>query len=527
MKAIILARVSSKEQEEGQSIPSQVRRLTEYTIKKNLQVDQVFQVTESSSKETRKQFDQIIAYIKKSREPMALVTDTVDRLQRSFRETPLLDEMRKEGKLELHFLREGLIVTSQSNSAQLLQWDIGVLFASSYVRQLSDNVKRSKEQSIKNGDWVSKAPLGYRNISLPSGGKSIEVDQQNAPFIVKMFELYAQGTHSFQTVANEMNKLGMRNAQGNFILPSRVEITLKNPFYFGVMCVKGELYPHKYPALIPEYLFDKVQSIIASHGKSPVHYAGKELLFRGLIKCGRCGCTVSGDIKKQKYVYYACSNSKGTCSKLWVREEKLMAELLAYFDKIQLSDEQISEIIMHLKESYSNEQDFFKHSQESLRKELDHIQGRLSKLIDMHLDGGIDAETYRLKLEEYKARQREIAQEIKAHINADESCLIIAQTVLSLAQRAKETFIGSKMNEKQQFLNFAFSNLRLDGRKLDLELKEPFFTLAKMADQPEWLESLATLRNFDWRSIQQDLVFFSRNLIAPMSSTLLNNLYPS
>ena len=110
MKAILLARVSSKEQEEGQSIPSQVRRLTEYATRKNLQVAQTFQITESSTKETRKQFDQIIAYIKKSKQPIALITDTVDRLQRSFRETPLLDEMRKQGKLELHFLREGLVV---------------------------------------------------------------------------------------------------------------------------------------------------------------------------------------------------------------------------------------------------------------------------------------------------------------------------------------------------------------------------------------------------------------------------------
>lgn len=66
------------------------------------------------------------------------------------------------------------------------------------------------------------------------------------------------------------------------------------------------------------------------------------------------------------------------------------------------------EIVAYLKKSYANEQEFFKHSQEALRKELDSIQNRLSKLIDMHLDGAIDSETYHLKLEEYKKRQREI-----------------------------------------------------------------------------------------------------------------------
>ena len=171
MKAIIFARVSSKDQEDGQSIPAQVRRLTEYALRKNFSIDSTYQVTESSSKDTRKQFEQIINYVKKSKEPFALITDTVDRLQRSFRETPLLDELRRQGKLELHFLREGLIVNQLSNSAQLLQWDIGVLFASSYVRQLGDNVKRSQEQCIKNGQWISKAPYGYKNVSLPSGAR--------------------------------------------------------------------------------------------------------------------------------------------------------------------------------------------------------------------------------------------------------------------------------------------------------------------------------------------------------------------
>jgi site-specific DNA recombinase len=489
MKAIILARVSSKEQEEGQSIPAQIRRLTEYTQKKNLVVEpeHICEITESSSKITRKQFDQIVALVNKSKEPMALVTDTVDRLQRSFRETPLLDELRRKGKLELHFLREGLVVNKESNSAQLLQWDIGVLFASSYVRQLSDNVKRSKDQSTKNGQWTAKAPFGYKNVTLPSGQKSIEIDQEQAPFVQKMFELYSTGVHSFQTITDEMTRLGMKNAKGGQLLSSRIEFTLKNPFYMGMMRMNEELYPHKYPPIISEELFDKVQDIIGGHHKSPIHYAGKELLFRGLIKCERCGCTVTGDIKKQKYVYYSCNNAKGVCNKVWVKEETLVAELLTYFDKIQLSDEQIHKIIAYLKQSYASEQAFFMHSQEALRKELDHIQARLSKLIDMHLDGGIDTETYRLKLDEYKKRQREITQEMKAHVNADESCLITAQTVLSLAQRSKDIFMSSKLAEKQQFLNFVFSNFRLDGEKLDLELKEPFNIFAKLGDQPEWL----------------------------------------
>lgn len=43
MKALLLARVSSKEQEEGQSIPAQIRRLTEYAQKRVLRLNKCFQ----------------------------------------------------------------------------------------------------------------------------------------------------------------------------------------------------------------------------------------------------------------------------------------------------------------------------------------------------------------------------------------------------------------------------------------------------------------------------------------------------
>ncbi|MBS4166666.1 MULTISPECIES: hypothetical protein [unclassified Neochlamydia] len=118
-----------------------------------------------------------------------------------------------------------------------------------------------------------------------------------------------------------MNKLGLPNAQGNLLGSSRIKITLKNPFYFGVMRIKGELYPHRYPLLISEGLLGQVQDIMAGHNKAPIHYAGHPILFRELITCEPSGCAATGDIKKQKYIYYSCNNSKRTCQKIWVREE--------------------------------------------------------------------------------------------------------------------------------------------------------------------------------------------------------------
>jgi site-specific DNA recombinase len=52
-KAVILARVSSKEQEEGYSIEAQKHRLQDYCKRKKLEVVKVFEIVESSTRGDR------------------------------------------------------------------------------------------------------------------------------------------------------------------------------------------------------------------------------------------------------------------------------------------------------------------------------------------------------------------------------------------------------------------------------------------------------------------------------------------
>ena len=203
MKAIILARVSTREQEEkDHSNPAQVRRLKEYADKKQLEELVVFEIAESSTHDTRKKFEKVLTIIKNSKEILALVVETVDRLQRSFKESVVLDDLRKQGKVELHFVRENLVLSKDANSSQLLQWDMAVMFARSYVLQLSDNVKRSIEQKLKRGECIGQAPIGYLNIRDEEDKSQVVVDPDKGFLVVKVFEVYATGNYSMKTISN-------------------------------------------------------------------------------------------------------------------------------------------------------------------------------------------------------------------------------------------------------------------------------------------------------------------------------------
>jgi len=233
MEAIILARVSTEEQmSEGQSIPAQLARAREYAARKDLEIQSEHQFDESSTKDRRKKFEQVIDEIKESKEKVALVVETVDRLQRSFRESVLLDELRKQDKLELHFIRENLIIHKESNSSEIQRWDLAVFVAKSYVLQVSDNVKRTFERKIRNGEFFHKAPIGYMNTTNEKGEKVIVPDQAKVHLVAKIFELYAVGTYSMATVAKMVGEMGLKSSTKTPKMPKlrQIEAILKNPF---------------------------------------------------------------------------------------------------------------------------------------------------------------------------------------------------------------------------------------------------------------------------------------------------------
>jgi site-specific DNA recombinase len=491
MKAIILARVSTKEQqEEGYSIPSQVKRLADYSNSKNFVILKTFKIVESSSKETRINFEEVLNLIKISKEPLALVTDTIDRLQRSFRESVILDDFRKAGKVEIHFYRENLVLTVNSNSSNLLRWDMGVMFARSYVLQLSDNVKRSIEQKLRNGEWIGKAPIGYINTVDEEGKKIIIPDPERAHYIPKIFEMYASGNHSMKIIASEMKKFGLIN-NTPFKKPvsnSQIEWILKNPFYCGQMRVKEKIYQHHYEPLISLYLFNKAQEVAKSWNKKPFRYAAKPAIFRGIIKCAECGCTITPEIKKGRYVYYSCSNYHDIHKKrIYVKEEDLLKPIYEVLKSIKIPDDILEWLTQELKKIHENKSRFHQENLKKLQKDYDLLEERISKMYDDKLDGFISEELYQKKLKEYKEKQRDILIQIEEHNKADENFYITASKVLDLANRALEIFESSEVNEKRALINLLLQNPLLSERKLLFFLRSPFYMIAKCGQTKNWL----------------------------------------
>jgi site-specific DNA recombinase len=494
MKAIILARVSTEEQKEtGNSLPAQQARLVSYIEKnENLTLIKEFVFDESAYKEHRKEFQKIINFIEQQKETVALCCDKVDRLSRDFLVgLPLLEKLRRNGNIELHLPSDNLVLHKDSPATDLFHYNIAVSLAQYYSNAISDNIKRAWEQKIRNGEIMTKAPIGYFNRRIDEK-QDVYIDEVRAPHIVEIFELYATGLYSMQKIATEMEKEGLRSRHYNKVLKVRqIETILKNHFYCGFNTYKKKniTYAHKYESLISKELFDKCTAIREAKTKNKTKATKHEFIFSGLIPCGDCGCRITPELKKGKYKYYHCTNHKKICKKVFVREERLLEPIHEVMNRLSLNDAEIDQILNAYEE---HSLDYNKHTDGQLKAhkaEYSQINGKIETMYDDKLDGRITTDMYDKKVKELNARKSELEQKIKKLQSGNTYCRITAKHLLSITQRLKNIFESSEVDEKKQILNLLFQNFSLQGKNFLFNTKTPF---------REVLECGISVNNVSW-----------------------------
>jgi len=503
-KAVILARISSKEQEDGYSIDAQNHRSNLYCDRHNLTILKVFELVESSTQGDRRKFMEIIQFVKRQGEPIAIVADKVDRVQRSFKEYPLLDALIQEGKIELHFVTENYCIHKDSVSQERLMWSMGVMMAQSYVENLKDNVKRAFEQKIRQGGWIAMAPIGYINIKDNRDRGDITIDPERAPLIKRLFETYATGAHTIGEMHTKTIEWGLRNRVGKqeYLVRSQVHKVLTNPFYFGQMKIKDRLYPHCYEPIISKDVFDTCQNVMKGWNKKPFKWRGKEFIFRGLLKCASTGRTVTADQKTRIYAsgktaqwtYLRCGNPADHNKIMWVREDAVLKQAEMVLKDLRISPEVLKGIYAYLSQIEQTEQAFHVGQTTALQKERQIIQNRQDKLMDLLMDNAIDRKEYDSRKLALRNRQMEIESHITAHRLGDDGFKKALCSQLAVVSEAFDLFNYSTISDKRSVLNFVFANLSLKGDKLLYSFRKPFNQFADCVDLDSWLKLIDVLR---------------------------------
>ena len=95
---------------------------------------------------------------------------------------------------------------------------------------------------------------------------------------------------------------------------STVHTILRNRLYTGQFEWNGKLIQGKHQPLVSVELWERVQGVLDGRNASKAKRGmTHDFAFSGLIACAKCGCSVVGEIKKQRYVYYHCTGYADKC----------------------------------------------------------------------------------------------------------------------------------------------------------------------------------------------------------------------
>lgn len=477
------------------SLDAQNTRLIEYAKRKNLEVIKTFQIVESSTQGDRKKFQEMINFCKKQKDTIAILADAVDRMQRSFKESVMLDELMRKDKIELHFLRENMIIGKNANTINIMQWDFAVLGAKSYVLQLSENVKRSLEYKAKGGEITSSAPIGYQNYRDEMGKAKVRLHPVFAPLVKIMFERYSLGRTSIKELHEFAKYHRLTGKNGKIISTSNIHKMLQNPFYFGLMKWKGNLQPHIYPPLISQELWERCQEIrtgIKAQNK-PFKYAAKEFLYRGLIRCANSGKICSCELKKEQFEYVVCYTKEG--KRKYIPEKDISEQIAYIMHSIKIPEEMVKSLHIHLKASKEAEIQFRDNELTKLKSDLSRTINRIDRLCNLYLDGEIDKETYQAKNNELIAEKSKIQTLISTHSSADDNFNSIISELIDIANNSWDIFLKSKNLElKRNLIKFLFRTLEINEGKLGYALTFPYDKLSNLSSNPLWSSIVNSLR---------------------------------
>lgn len=499
-------RISDVKQEQGASREAQQEAIQRYAQQNNLNIISWYTETQTAATTGRPEFNAMINNIRRGK-AKGFIGHKIDRTSRNFEDWSRMLKLHKQG-YEIHFAHESVNLSEHSG---LLSANIQLVMACDYIENLRQEVVKGMYRRLEEGYYPWSAPVGYVNNGR---GKLKTPHPVYAPLVKKLFELYAGG-YTILKLVDTMKELGLKNHRGKTVKKNGIINILTNPFYMGIINVKGQTYIGKHEAIISAQLYKKAgqQRIKRVHAKVKKH----NFLFRRTLHCRTCQQRLVGELQKGR-VYYRCHTKR--CSNS-VREDSINEQIRTHLNTIELSTSE-ARVLQGLADEYFTHREREQKSLEgSLRVQDSHIAMKLSKLTDTYLDGGIQRALFETKKHELLEQQREI-QEQRTLLKQDESNLWgNISTFLELAKNLTKSYDSANMEYQRELLHNVFSNFSVEAKKLYVTMKYPYSEIAKLRSFRECTHSLTRHRTSETTDTASDSQPSKRKL----SKSQLRNLF--
>jgi len=247
-------------------------------------------------------------------------------------------------------------------------------------------------------------------------------------------------------------------------------------------------YAHRYAKLITRELFDKCQEVRLKRNNSPYKAVSKDFIFKGLLKCQNCGCSMSAEMKRKPsgltFTYYSCTNAKGICKRIYVSEKDLLKPVYEVLERFEsITEDTQNQLVDELRKSTEMEVVFHKAQINRIQKDYNITKSKQNILLDALLDQSITKDIYDKKHQELQEQIQLLEIEMSEHSKADYEYQNTVATVVSVARRAKTIFENSSdIAGKRAFLSYLLQNPKVQEKKLTFSLQNPFNLILELSN---------------------------------------------
>ncbi|HEL5167936.1 TPA: recombinase family protein [Clostridioides difficile] len=443
LRVAAYCRVSTDSEDQLNSYKSQVQYYTDM-IKKNkewvladIYADEAITGTQVTKRED---FQRMINDCMNGEIDMVF-TKSISRFARNTLDTLKYVRMLKERNIAVYFEDEKINTLTMDGELLLV---VLSSVAQQEVENISANVKKGLKMKMKRGELVGfQGCIGY---DYHPEDKTITVNQEEAEIVRYIFNRYVDGAGG-SVIEQELESLGYKTKYGSSTwAPSTVIGIIKNEKYKGDILLgktftvdpiskrrlenmgeedKFYMKDHHEP-IISEEVFEKAQEILNRRNKNRTTVGSgkrekysRKYAFSCMLECGFCGGTLTrrnwhSGSQYSKVIWQCvtatkkgkkfCKHSKGipetAIEEAFVESYRLLCD-----DNKDVLEEFLQRMDDTLSSSVVSKQ------LAKAEKEIDALEKKKSKLVDMRLEEIIDKETYESKYADLVSKQEQLVEE--------------------------------------------------------------------------------------------------------------------
>lgn len=527
-KVGIYLRVSTEQQVEKDSLPTQEKLLRSYCAAKDYKIVKVYREEGESAKDlNRTKLEHLRADVEAGLLDIVLVV-RLDRITRSNRDLWKLVEFFEENNTKFISITENIDTEGPTGRFMLnIIASLAQMERETTARRVSEAMYNRTEEGKWNGGII---PYGYttqtrlaeeyekkgtskeKAIAKASETapqpKILYVDETEAKIIAEIYDHYLK-SKSLRNTVQWLNANGHRTRKGKLWASSTIHRLLSNPFYVGQVIygkrttdinsgklkknkpVRVKKAPGNHPPIIPITMFNEAQQILRDSSLKPTRKPTTYLLSGGgLLRCGKCGGSMygytfinKGDTTRRrsdKYFYYKCHNhttiGNAACEGLSLPGEALEGFVIQTLMDLCKNHEFLTDkkkMLQALEKEVKEKQKNKGSNISRLKKEESNLQNRIETLLEKLETKIIDDETFTKRHGSLKEllEANQLAQiEATQNTTSSESQIIALQASFNRIASFKENWNTLDDKGKAALLKVIVKRITATREKIEMDI---------------------------------------------------------